>query len=138
MVDEHDPDDEDLDGVEGWGAHAIAGSEGTEVWPELAPHAGDRVVKKSTYSGFNGSKLGDVLDELKVETIELTGCLTEIGILATATEALHAWLRGGDPARRRRPGRARRSSRWRSGSKLGTMPPYGPARRARLAAIAAG
>ena len=55
VIDEHDPDDADLDALEGWGAHAIRGSEGTEVWPELAPAPGNVIVKKATYSAFTGS-----------------------------------------------------------------------------------
>ncbi|HEY2515759.1 MAG TPA: cysteine hydrolase [Polyangiaceae bacterium] len=134
LLDEHDPADEDLDGVEGWGAHAIAGSEGTEVWPALAPHAGDRVVKKSTYSGFTGSKLGDVLDELKVETIELTGCLTEIGILATATDALQRGFKVEVPLELQ-AGSGEIAERVALGV-LGIMTPYGPARRVRLETLA--
>ena len=134
LVDEHDPADEDLDGVEGWGAHAIAGSEGTEVWPELAPHAGDRVVKKSTYSAFTGSKLSEVLDELKVETIELTGCLTELGLLATATDALQRGFKVDVPVELQ-AGSGEVAERVALGV-LGIMTPYGPARRQRLEALA--
>jgi nicotinamidase/pyrazinamidase len=132
LVDEHDPADEDMDGVEGWGAHAIRGSDGTDVWPELAPIAGDVVVKKSTYSAFTGSELGKVLDELKVETIVLTGCLTEIGILATATEALQRGFLVEVPPDSQ-AGANEAFERVALGV-LGVMPPYGPARRARLEA----
>jgi nicotinamidase/pyrazinamidase len=135
LVDEHDPADSDLDGVDGWGAHAVRGSEGPDVWPSLAPEPCDHVVKKSTYSAFTGSELSRVLDELKVDTIVLTGCLTEIGILATATEALQ---RGfvvevpPDAQAGRNEGTEQTVL-----SVLGIMPPYGPARRARLEAQAA-
>jgi nicotinamidase/pyrazinamidase len=133
LVDEHDPADGDTDGVDGWGAHALRGSEGTEVWPELAPEAGDRIVKKATYSAFTGSELGKVLDELKVETIVLTGCLTEIGILATATEALQRGFMVEVPPDAQ-AGANEGSERVVLGL-LGIMPPYGPARRARLEAV---
>ncbi len=127
------PSDEDLSGVEGWGAHAIRGSEGTEVWPGVAPHADDRVVKKSTYSAFTGSELGRVLDELKIDTIVLTGCLTEIGVLATATEALQRGFVVEVP-----PDAQAGSNELAERVALGVlaiMPPYGPARRARLEAL---
>jgi nicotinamidase-related amidase len=134
VVDEHDPADHDLDGVEGWGTHAVRGSEGTEVWPEIAPAAGERIVKKATYSAFTGSELGKVLDELKVDTIVLTGCLTEIGILATATEALQRGFAVEVPPDAQ-AGANEGFERVALGV-LGVMPPYGPARRARLEAVA--
>jgi nicotinamidase-related amidase len=134
VVDEHDPSDEDLDTLEGWGAHAIRGGEGTEVWPELAPKAQDRIVKKSTYSAFTGSELGRVLDELKVDTLIITGCLTEIGVLATATEALQRGFAVEVPADSQ-AGANEMTERMAMGV-LTIMPPYGPARRARLEAVA--
>ena len=127
---------EDMDHVEGWGAHAIRGSEGTEVWPGVAPHGGDRIVKKSTYSAFTGSELGRVLDDLRIDTIVLTGCLTEIGILATATEALQRGFVVEVPADVQ-AGSNEMTERVALGV-LAIMPPYGPARRARLEALAAG
>lgn len=84
VVDEHDPDDPDLDE---WGTHAVKGTSGTEVWADLAPESGDRIVNKASYSAFYESNLANVLDELKVDTLVLTGCLTELGMMATATDA---------------------------------------------------
>src|SRR5512135_2153787 len=81
VVDEHESDDPDL---EMWGAHNVRGTDGPEIWPDLGPKPADRVVKKATYSAFVGSDLQNVLDELRVDTLVLTGCLTELGILATA------------------------------------------------------
>jgi nicotinamidase-related amidase len=115
VVDEHDPSDQDLDGIEGWGAHAIRGTEGTEVWPAIAPHAQDRVVTKSTYSAF-------------------TGCMTEIGVLATATEALQRGFAVEVPADSQ-AGANEMTERVAMGV-LSIMPPYGPTRRARLDALA--
>jgi nicotinamidase-related amidase len=85
IVDEHEPDDPDLDA---WGTHAVKGTSGNDVWEELAPQSGDRVVKKPSYSAFYESNLTSVLDELKIDTLVLTGCLTEIGLMATATDAM--------------------------------------------------
>jgi nicotinamidase/pyrazinamidase len=135
LVDEHDLADQDLDGVEGWGAHAIRGSEGTDVWPELAPRDGDRVVKKSTYSAFTGSELAKVLDELSVDTLVLTGCLTEIGLLATATDALQRGFAVEIPPDAQ-AGSSELTEQVAIGV-LGLMPPYGPARRSRLDTLAA-
>ena len=49
VLDRHDPDDPELDV---WGTHALAGSSGADVWPDLAPMAGDAVVTKPSYSGL--------------------------------------------------------------------------------------
>ena len=85
VVDEHSANDPDLDA---WGAHAIEGSGGNDIWPEIAPTSSDHIVKKSTYSAFSHSELQSVLDTLKCDSLVITGCLTEIGIMATATDAL--------------------------------------------------
>ena len=71
-----------------WPVHALEGTEGAEVWPELAPQPGDRIVKKPTYSAFNRSDLAPLLEELGADEIILTGCATELGLHATAVEAL--------------------------------------------------
>ncbi|MFT3768059.1 MAG: cysteine hydrolase [Minicystis sp.] len=83
--DSHEASDPDF-GV--WPIHALAGSEGAEVWPDLAPQPGDRVVTKPTYSAFVRSNLGSVLEEMGADEIILTGCATELGLKATAVDAL--------------------------------------------------
>jgi nicotinamidase-related amidase len=85
VCDAHAPDDPDL---QVWPSHALEGTEGAGVWPEIAPLPEDRVIHKRTYSAFTGSTFGDVLDELRADEIILTGCATEIGLFATATDAL--------------------------------------------------
>jgi nicotinamidase-related amidase len=83
--DSHAKDDPDLDA---WPLHALEGSEGAAVWPDLGPAPGDRIVTKPTYSAFTRSDLASVLDELGADQIVLTGCATEIGMQATAIDAL--------------------------------------------------
>jgi nicotinamidase/pyrazinamidase len=85
VVDRHEPDDSDLDD---WGVHAVKGTKGAEVWPAVAPKAQDRVVPKPSYSGFFASTLESVLAELKVDTLVLTGCSTEVQLMVTATDAM--------------------------------------------------
>lgn len=85
VLDHHQPGDPDL---ESWGQHAVAGTEGAEIWPALAPHPGDLLVHKPTYSAFLGTNLQEVLDDVRCDTLVLTGCLTEIGLMATAMDAL--------------------------------------------------
>ena len=45
--------------------HAIAGTKGAEIVPELAPHDGDVVIPKRRYSGFFGTDLDITLRELE-------------------------------------------------------------------------
>jgi nicotinamidase-related amidase len=85
VCDSHSPDDPDL---ACWPAHALEGSEGAAIWPDLVPAPGDRIVKKPTYSAFTRSNLAAVLDELGADQLVLTGCATELGVHATAVEAL--------------------------------------------------
>jgi nicotinamidase/pyrazinamidase len=83
--DSHPADDPDY---HFWPVHALEGTEGADVWPSLAPEPGDHIVKKPTYSAFNRSDLGPVLESLGADEIILTGCATELGIHATAVDAL--------------------------------------------------
>lgn len=83
--DSHPPGDHDF---RDWPEHAVLGTPGAEVWPELAPEPGDHVVPKRTYSAFTDSDLGPLLDRLRADAIVLTGCATEIGVFITAAEAL--------------------------------------------------
>jgi nicotinamidase-related amidase len=132
VCDEHDPDDPDLDQ---WTTHNLKGSTGAEVWPALAPKPGDHVVHKSTYSAFTGSELAPLLDKLRVETLVVTGCLTEIGVLATATDALQRGFAVEVP-----PDSQAGATEGAEAAALGilkVMPPYGAARRERLARLQA-
>jgi nicotinamidase/pyrazinamidase len=85
VCDTHPPDDLDF---RDWPVHAIEGTPGADPWPDLAPVKGDHLIRKRTYSAFTGSELGPLLDELHADEIILTGCLTEIGVSATAHDAL--------------------------------------------------
>ena len=130
--DEHDPDDADLDA---WGAHNVSGSEGAQVWPAIAPKAGDRVVRKTTYSAFSHSDLAAVLTCLRVDTLVMTGCLTEVGVLATATDALQRGYAVEVPPDAQ-AGATEANEQVALGI-LRVLPPYGPARKALLAQIEA-
>lgn len=131
VVDEHEADDPDLDA---WGTHAVKGTTGNEVWADLAPQSGDRVVKKPSYSAFYESNLSGVLDELNIDTLVLTGCLTEIGIMATATDAMQKGFVVEVPADSQAGSCVELEM-----AALGTMnvmSPYGPSRQRRLDQLA--
>lgn len=85
VCDTHPPDDIDF---RDWPVHAVEGTPGADPWPEIAPEKGDHLIRKRTYSAFTGSELAPLLEELSADEIILTGCLTEIGVSATAHDAL--------------------------------------------------
>ena len=70
-----------------WGSHAVAGSWGAEIVDELKPHKGDFRVLKRKYSAFQGTDLDHLLREMKVDTVVLTGVVTDICIQHTAADA---------------------------------------------------
>jgi nicotinamidase-related amidase len=70
-----------------WGKHAEAGSWGAEIIGELKPKKGDFRVFKRKYSAFQGTDLDQMLRDLKVDTVILTGVMTDICIQHTAADA---------------------------------------------------
>jgi nicotinamidase-related amidase len=70
-----------------WGKHAEAGSWGAEIIDELKPKKGDFRVFKRKYSAFQGTDLDLMLRELNVDTVVLTGIVTDICIQHTAADA---------------------------------------------------
>jgi nicotinamidase-related amidase len=79
--------------VERWGKHAIKGTYGAEVIPELEPTKKDFVVEKRVYSGFYETELDSILRSLYngwgVETVVLVGVHTHICVRHTAASAFY-------------------------------------------------
>lgn len=67
--------------------HAIRGTPGAEVIPELKAEPRDFVVPKRRYSGFFETDLDALLRELKVERVILTGVHTHMCVRHTAADA---------------------------------------------------
>src|SRR5712691_5658092 len=67
--------------------HAIAGTKGALIVPELAPAAAEVVIPKRRYSGFFGTDLDITLRERGVDTLRLVGDCTNICVLYTAADA---------------------------------------------------
>jgi nicotinamidase-related amidase len=70
-----------------WGPHAMAGTPGAAVIPELAPREGDLVLPKRFYSAFHETGLDPLLRQNGVDTVILTGVLTDICVRHTAADA---------------------------------------------------
>jgi nicotinamidase-related amidase len=83
----------DFEVVERWGEHAMKGSLGGQVIPELAPAENDFVVEKRVYSGFYETGLDSLLrslyDGMGVETVVLVGVHTHICVRHTAADAFY-------------------------------------------------
>jgi len=84
LKDDHLPDDAEFAQFK---PHAITGSKGAEIVPEVAPRDGDVVIPKRRYSGFFGTDLDITLREREVDTIRLVGDCTNICVLYTAADA---------------------------------------------------
>jgi len=97
VCDAHEADDREFERM-GWPPHAVRGTEGAQVIAELAPREGDDMVGKTTYSGFAGTNLEQVLERLGVEELILTGCVTNICVLYTAADAVMRGYRVRVPA----------------------------------------
>jgi nicotinamidase-related amidase len=132
VLDEHEPDDADL---EAWGTHAVRGTPGAAVWPALDACASDHVVTKPSYCAFFASTLEPLLDRLVVDTLVLTGCLTEMQLMATATDALQRGFAVEVPADTQAGSCAEAEHVVLATLRL--MAPFAPAREARLARLAA-
>ena len=87
--DAHYPEDPEV--VYKWGTHAIRGTPGAEVIPELEPKERDFVIDKRTYSGFYETGLEPLLRSLYngegVKTVILGGLHTNICVRHTSADA---------------------------------------------------
>jgi len=70
-----------------WGEHAMRGSKGAEVIPELSPQQGDYILEKRTYSCFFETPLDTLLRSLGTERLVITGLHTNICDRHTAADA---------------------------------------------------
>ena len=70
-----------------WGDHAIRGTEGAEVIPELPIYDEDYVILKRRYSSFFQTDLDLLLKELGVTTVVITGLHTHMCCRHTAADA---------------------------------------------------
>ena len=87
--DAHFPEDAEI--VQKWGKHAIKGTKGAEVIPQLKPMEKDYIVEKRTYSGFYETGLDLLLRSLYrgegVKTVILAGLHTHMCVRHTAADA---------------------------------------------------
>ncbi len=65
----------------------IKGTEGVQVYAEIAPQDGDVVIEKCRYSAFYGTDLEMVLKTKGIDTLIITGAATNVGCESTARDA---------------------------------------------------
>ncbi len=82
--DAHHADDPEL---RVWGEHAMAGTWGSEIVPELKPEKGDRVFDKRQYSGFLNTSLHRALKAKGVLTLFVAGVSTDICVQHNVADA---------------------------------------------------
>jgi nicotinamidase-related amidase len=63
--------------------HAVKGTAGARIIPELKPKRGDITVRKTRYSAFYGTRLDEILKENKVGHVDVVGVCTSICVMDT-------------------------------------------------------
>jgi nicotinamidase/pyrazinamidase len=66
--------------------HAVKGTWGAQVIPELTPAPGDYQVEKTRYNAFSHTNLDELLRKEEVTEVHVVGVLTSICILETIKE----------------------------------------------------
>lgn len=94
LVDHHEPGDPEL---VAWPSHNTRAPL-DDLWPGFEVAAADRVVTHRSYSGFFETELHPTLQALAVNTLVVTGCITEIHLFATAVDGLQRGYRVEVPA----------------------------------------
>ncbi len=82
---------EDFEVIEKWGKHAMKGTKGAEVIPELKPTEKDYVIEKRAYSSFYETGIDPLLKSLYkgegIRSVILGGLHTNICVRHTAADA---------------------------------------------------
>lgn len=85
LTDWHDPNDAEF---EVFGRHSVRGTRGAEMIEEIRVAPGDRVVRKTRYSGLFGTELEEVLRGLGVSDVYVSGVCTAICVMHTVGDLL--------------------------------------------------
>ncbi len=78
VCDAHAPDDREF---RLFGPHAVKGTWGAEIIPELAVQPGDYRLEKTRYSCFYGTDLEDILRREQVDQVAVVGVCTSICVM---------------------------------------------------------
>jgi nicotinamidase-related amidase len=81
-----------------WPVHCVQGTEGAELHPALDRSRVDVILDKGTdpgtegYSGFEGTRLADLLRERSIDSVTVVGLATDYCVKRTALDALRQGL----------------------------------------------
>lgn len=84
IQDWHRPDDPEF---AIWGPHAVQESPGTRIIAELSPLPNDYMVRKRTYDPFYGTDLDLLLRQKGIQSLVITGTVSNICVLHAAGSA---------------------------------------------------
>ncbi len=83
VCDAHTPDDREF---QHFAPHAVRGTWGSWVIPELPVQPEDYRVDKTRYSAFAGTNLDKVMEHEQVDEVEIVGVCTSICVIETVKE----------------------------------------------------
>ena len=83
VCDAHAPDDKEF---QLFAPHAVKGTRGGEIIPELRILPGDYRVEKTSYSCFHNTEMDSILKREQVERVEIVGVCTSICVMETVKE----------------------------------------------------
>ncbi|MFP5213439.1 MAG: cysteine hydrolase family protein [Acidobacteriota bacterium] len=83
LRDAHAPNDKEF---EMFARHAVKGSWGSEIIPELSPSETAAVVEKTRYDGFYGNDLDERIARLDPKEVWVCGVVTSICVMDTVGE----------------------------------------------------
>jgi nicotinamidase/pyrazinamidase len=83
VCDAHAPNDREF---KYFPPHAVKGSWGAQIIPELTPAPGDYRVEKTRYSAFARTNLDDILKQEQVDAVHVVGVMTSICVMETVKE----------------------------------------------------
>lgn len=72
-----------------WGPHAMAGTPGADVVPQIAPQEGDAVLPKRFYSSFFETGLASLLRQNDADEVIIVGQHTHICVRHTSSDAFN-------------------------------------------------
>jgi nicotinamidase/pyrazinamidase len=81
LRDSHAPEDREF---ELFAPHAVLGSWGSQVIPELTPPQGSFVVNKTRFSAFYGNRLDQIIGSANPREVWVAGVVTSICVMDTA------------------------------------------------------
>ncbi len=81
LRDAHAEDDREF---ELFSRHAVKGTWGYRIIPELTPPAGSMVIDKTRFSGFYGNDLDKIIASIAPEEVWVSGVVTSICVMDTA------------------------------------------------------